>query len=64
MAVKKIEKRIIKGYKIRESSYKKAMKRASKSKLSLATLIEVWVLAYANNIPYLIESNTVTNKQI
>lgn len=41
------EKRVVKGYKIKESVYVKAKKRADKKKEHLATLIEEWVSAYA-----------------
>lgn len=40
------EKRIVKGYKIRQSAYSKAFKRAKKNKVPLATTIENWVSLY------------------
>lgn len=44
---KKKEKRILKGYKIRNSVYAKAIKRASKKNMKLATTIEHWVECFA-----------------
>lgn len=54
------EQRKVKGYKITESQYKKAMRRAKKEKLNLATLIEVWVLSYGNKVDYLIDKSPIT----
>ncbi len=54
------EQRKVKGYKIAESQYKKAMRRAKKEKLNLATLIEVWVLSYGNKVDYLIDKSPIT----
>ena len=45
---KKTEKREIKGYKMADSKYRKAMKRAKKEKTALATKIEEWVELYAD----------------
>lgn len=47
MAVKKKEKRKVKGYKISDKVYRKAMRRATKGKFALASLIETWVSVYA-----------------
>lgn len=46
----KKEKRVLKGYKIRKSVYDKAMKRAAKNKMPLATTVESWVSCYADGI--------------
>jgi hypothetical protein len=61
------EKRKLKGYKIRESIYKKAMRRANKEKTSLAPKIEKWVSAYASGeqvvvLAETVDSITVINK--
>jgi hypothetical protein len=45
---KQIEKRAIKGYKIKDSVYRKAMRRAKKDKTNLANKIELWVALYAD----------------
>lgn len=47
MAVKKKEKREIKGYKVPEKIYRRAMNRAKKDKLPLARQIETWVHWYS-----------------
>jgi hypothetical protein len=44
----KAEKRVLKGYKIKDSTYKKAMKRAIKAKVPLANMIEMFVEAIAD----------------
>lgn len=44
---KQKEKRLLKGYKVREKPYIKARKRAIKERTALSTLIEDWVEAYA-----------------
>lgn len=49
------QKRKPRSYKIVDSAYNKAMKRAKKEKLELATMIEVWVLSYANGDSYFID---------
>lgn len=41
------EKRIVKGYKVKPSIYKKAMQRAKKEKGALANLLENVVMSYA-----------------
>ena len=51
----KAEKRKVRGYKINDKFYDKAMKRANKEKLSLATLIEVWVISYGNKDAFYID---------
>lgn len=58
------EKRIVKGYKIKNSLYNKAKKRADKDKLKLATLIEIWVISYAHRLDYLIEGNPTYLKEL
>jgi len=47
MKEKITEKRVLKGYKIKDSIYKKAMKRAKKENHSLSTWIETIVSSYA-----------------
>lgn len=47
-------KRVVKGYKIQDAKYQKAMRRAKKEKLNLATLIEVWVNTYADRSDFFI----------
>ena len=42
------EKRNVRGYKVKDSVYKKAVKQAGKDKKPLATQIEEWVTAYAH----------------
>lgn len=44
------EKRKVKGYKILPSKYNKAMRRAKKEKMPLATLIEDIVTGYADGM--------------
>jgi hypothetical protein len=44
------EKRIVRGYKVKPSVYKKAMARAKKEKGKLANLMENVALAYANGL--------------
>lgn len=56
-AVKEKSKRYSNSYKCTSSIYNKAMRRAKKEKLKLATLIEVWVISYANKTPFLIDSD-------
>jgi len=46
MISKQKEKRILKGYKIQPTDYKRAMKRAKKEKFALATTIENLVIEY------------------
>ncbi len=41
------EKRKVRGYKITDTPYKKAMKMAEKKNSKLSTLIEEWVIAYS-----------------
>lgn len=53
--MKEKEKRIVKGYKITQTSYNRAMKRAKKDKVALATLIEIWVAYYSKYKPYCID---------
>ena len=48
MNAKKPESRLLKGYKIKDTVYQKAKKRATKEKTPLATLIELWVEGYSN----------------
>ena len=55
------EKRKVRGYKMADAPYLKAMKRATKEKLNLATLIEVWVIAYGNKDPFYISSEHPNN---
>lgn len=43
------EKRLLKGYKIPDTKYKKAMRMAKKRKEKLASLIEKWVTCYSEN---------------
>ena len=43
------EKRLLKGYKIPDTKYNKAMRMAKKQKQKLASLIEKWVISYAEN---------------
>ncbi len=45
---KQKEKRALKGYKIKDSVYRKAMRRAKKNKTNLASKIELWVALYAD----------------
>ena len=54
---KKNEKREIKGYKIKDYIYRKALRRARKEKVPLATRIEEWVCAYAEGLPVGIAPN-------
>jgi len=58
-ALKEKDKRYSNSYKCTSSTYNKAMRRAKKEKLKLATLIEVWVIAYANKMPFLIDSDPI-----
>lgn len=44
------EKRIVRGYKVKPSVYKKAMARAKKEKGKLANLMENVAMAYANGL--------------
>lgn len=44
------EKRKVRGYKIADTKYNKAMKRAGKEKIPLATLIEDIVSGYADGM--------------
>lgn len=44
---RKIEKRKLKGYKVRDSAYEKAKKRAIKEGTHLATMIESAIESYA-----------------
>lgn len=44
---KKAPSREVRGYKIKDSVYKKAMERAKKEGTTLAALIEKWVIAYS-----------------
>lgn len=46
-AEKKQEKRIIKSYKVPESVYRKAFKKARKNKTTLANLLEDYIYDYA-----------------
>ena len=46
-AIKKKEKRELKGYKIKDSIYQKAKRRAKKDKNALSTLVETWVTSYS-----------------
>ncbi len=48
--IMKKENRVIKGYKIKDSVYKKAIKRADKEKYPLATQIEDWVTTYSKGL--------------
>ena len=48
MSAKKPEPRLLKGYKIKDTVYQKAKKRATKEKTPLATLIEQWVEGYSS----------------
>lgn len=52
MATKIEEKRTIKSYKIKQSVYDKARKRASRKGTSLAKEIEIFVTEYANSQGY------------
>lgn len=54
------EKRNLRGYKIKDATYNKAMRRAKKEKTPLATLIEVWITSYANRLPFLIDIDPIT----
>lgn len=54
------EPRTVKGYKIQDSTYQKAMRRAKREKLELATLVEVWVIAYAHKDDFLISGQPPT----
>jgi hypothetical protein len=54
---KVIEKRVLKGYKIRNSIYDKAMKRAKKENTPLATLVEEWIRNYANGSVFFNDSS-------
>ncbi len=60
----KDEKRVLKGYKIKDSIYKKAMKRARKSKIPLASMVEAIVIAYAEGgvpqKPIVVEFTNIT----
>lgn len=53
------EKRKLRGYKVKDATYNKAMKRANKEKTPLATLIEVWITSYANRLPFLIDTDAI-----
>jgi hypothetical protein len=57
MNAKETEKRVLKGYKIRQSTYDKAMRRAKKERLALATLIEGWVRNYSNGAVFFNDSS-------
>jgi len=46
----KAEKRVNKGYKIKDSTYQKAMKRAKKERGQLAVHIEHWVQCYSEGL--------------
>jgi len=48
------QKRTPHSYKVVDKIYEKAMRRAKKEKVELATLIEVWVIAYATKSDFLI----------
>ena len=63
-AIKKKEKRILKGYKIKDSVYQKAKKRASKNKVPLATTIENWVTLYSEGHSVGLISISASNKSI
>lgn len=52
MKTKIKELRVGRAYKISDKPYLKAMKRASKNKEALATLIEEWVCQYANGADF------------
>lgn len=45
--MKLTEKRKVRGYKIRDTPYLKAMRRAKKERRTVAELIEYFVMAYA-----------------
>lgn len=49
------KKRYTNSYKCTSNVYNKAMRRAKKEKLKLATLIEVWLICYAHGTSYFIE---------
>lgn len=49
-------------YKIKDSVYQRAMKRAVKEKVSLATIIEVWLICYGSKTPFYIDSNNTPQK--
>lgn len=52
-AKKKEEKRLNKGYKVKDSAYRKAIKRGTRDKRPLAQLLESVVEAYANGFEIL-----------
>ncbi len=58
------EKRKARAYKIADKPYKKAMRRAKKDKVKLASMVEDFVFAYAEGaVSYLIEFYPKTLQQ-
>lgn len=63
LLIMKKEPRVVKGYKIKQSVYNKAMKRAKKEFIPLATLIEDVINGYATGIEeYLFNLNKSVKK--
>jgi len=60
----KAEKRVNKGYKIKDSIYQKAMKRAKKEKGQLAVHIEHWVQCYSEGLEINVNYKAAPKNQV